>query len=322
VLQRKLGRSGLSVSAIGFGAWGIGGATPGATSYSRTDDATSLRALETAFERGITFYDTSSAYGGGHSEELIGRAFRDRRDKAVIATKAGMLPGFAGTDFSPAWLRRSLEQSLLRLGTDRVDVLQLHNPPPEAVKGKPEILETLRRFQEEGKIRAFGISTKSPADALAMLDAPGLACLQVNLNLLDWRAADTGLLERAAARGVGIIARTPLAFGFLSGAVDATTRFAADDHRSKLGPEQARRWARAADDIFAAIAEAGPPRPRALTALRFCLSFPAVATAIPGVLTPQEAALNAEAAALPPFTEEEMRLAELAYRRHEKTLGG
>src|ERR1041384_5899737 len=125
--SRALGRA-LTVSEIGFGAWGIGGATPGATSYGATDDRVSLRAIEKALDLGITFFDTSNVYGYGHSEELLGQVLAGRRAQAVIATKAGLVRYGDPVDLSPDAIRTSLEQSLCRLRTDRVDLLLLHNP--------------------------------------------------------------------------------------------------------------------------------------------------------------------------------------------------
>src|SRR5262245_48665000 len=148
---RPLGKTGLQVSEIGFGAWGIGGRTDGETSYGDTDDAVSLRALAEALDCGINFIDTSSVYGLGHSETLIGRALQGRRHRALVATKAGFVRYGAQPDFSPAHLRASLEGSLRRLRTDYVDLLQLHNPPPELLRSDPAILETLRQLCSEGR---------------------------------------------------------------------------------------------------------------------------------------------------------------------------
>ena len=170
---RPLGSTGMTVSAVGFGAWGIGGCTPGATSYGETDDAESLRALNEAFDRGITFYDTSNVYGNGHSEELIGACFEGRRRDIVIATKAGITPSYRGYDFSPPALRASLEASLRRLRTDYVDVLQLHNAGPDDVAGRADVFDMLERLVDEGKVRAWGISTPSPEDAMVLLDVVG-----------------------------------------------------------------------------------------------------------------------------------------------------
>ncbi|MBI3513722.1 MAG: aldo/keto reductase, partial [Proteobacteria bacterium] len=195
---RPLGTTGLTVSEIGFGSWGIGGPSPGATSYGPTDDAVSLRTLARALERGITFFDTSNAYGNGHSEELIGQAFRHRRASVVIATKAGFPRFDQEPDFTPDHLRRSLEGSLRRLQTDHVDLFQLHSPPIALVLDDAAILETLRALVREGKARAFGISVRAPEDGLIAIRELGVPVIQANLNLLDQRAIGTGLMALAA----------------------------------------------------------------------------------------------------------------------------
>jgi aryl-alcohol dehydrogenase-like predicted oxidoreductase len=317
---RPLGSSSIKVSVIGFGAWGIGGRTPGATSYGATDDAVSRRALEEAFERGITFYDTASVYGDGHSEELIGECFRDRRREIVIATKVGITSSFRGYDFSAPALRASLEGSLRRLQTDYVDVLQLHNAGPDVVLGQPHIAELMQRFVEEGKVGAFGFSTPTPEDALALLDVPGTACLQVNCNLLDWRAIDTGLFDRAASRGIGIIARTPLAFGFLAGGLDKDTVFPGDDHRSRWSRERVATWVEAADRLVADLSISNDPQSRVAVALRFCLSFEAVATVIPGMLSPAQVLASVAACDRGPLDASALRRIEAVYRQYEARL--
>jgi len=317
---RPLGSSSIIVSVVGFGAWGIGGRTPGPTSYGATDDAVSRRALEEAFERGITFYDTASVYGDGHSEELIGECFRDRRQKVVIASKAGITAAFSGYDFSAPALRASLEGSLRRLQTDYVDVLQLHNAGAEVVLGQPHVVELMQRFVEEGKVRAFGFSTPTPEDGLALVDVPGAVCLQVNCNLLDWRAIDTGLFERAASRGIGIVARTPLAFGFLAGGLDKDAVFPADDHRSKWSRERVAIWVEAADRLVAELNIPNDPPSRVAVALRFCLSFEAVATVIPGMLSPAQVMANAAAGEAGPLDPSVIRRIESVYRQYETRL--
>lgn len=317
---RPLGSSSIKVSVIGFGAWGIGGRTPGATSYGATDDAVSRRALEEAFERGITFYDTASVYGDGHSEELIGECFRDRRREIVIATKVGITSSFRGYDFSAPALRASLEGSLRRLQTDYVDVLQLHNAGPEVVLGQPHIVELMQRFVEEGKVGAFGFSTPTPEDALALLDVPGTVCLQVNCNLLDWRAIDTGLFDRAASRGIGIIARTPLAFGFLAGRFDKDTVFPGDDHRSRWSRERVATWVEAADRLAADLNISNDPESRVAVALRFCLSFEAVATVIPGMLSPAQVLASVAVCDQGPLDAIALRRIEALYRQYEARL--
>lgn len=313
---RTLGSSGIAISSIGFGAWGIGGKSSGATSYGATDDSVSRRALETAFDHGITFYDTASVYGDGHSESLIGETFRTRRDRVVIATKVGMLPSFSGTDFSPGAILQALEGSLRRLQTDYVDVLQLHNLTLDTLRDKPEIISALNKAKSQGKIRAYGASTKAPEIAAGLAAAYDFTCLQVNINLLDWRAVDCGLLTVAKERGVSVIARTPLGFGFLGGGIGIETNFSDGDHRSLWSRTRIALWLEAADGVFASLG--GGNRPE--VALRFCLSLPTVASAIPGMLTPEEVRMNVAAAEQPALSDEDMRRVKQVYHHYAARL--
>lgn len=290
---RKLGGTGILVSEVGFGAWGIGGRTAGATSYGDTDDAQSLRALGRALDLGITFFDTSSAYGSGHSEVLIGRAVAGRRDKAVIATKAGYDDWTKPPDFSPGAIRRSTELSLKRLGTDYLDVMQLHNPPSE-VLSRDETRQALTVLQTEGKIRSWGVSAKNPAGAIEALRVAEAPIVQANFNMMDVRVVTEGLLDEVALSGAAFIARTPLCFGFLTGTIHRSTVFADGDHRAAWSRAQLENWIDGANDLISAVS-ASPGREAVLSALRFCLSFKGVSSVIPGVMHPDEAETNVEA---------------------------
>ncbi|CAA7618458.1 aldo/keto reductase [Magnetospirillum sp. UT-4] len=313
---RPLGRTGIDVSEIGFGAWGIGGATPGATSYGARDDAESLAALDRALAEGITFFDTSSVYGYGHSEALIGRAFAGRRERVVIATKAGFTRYDAAPDHSPASLRRSLEGSLERLGTDHVDLLQLHNAPIEQLRQDPDILATLQALRAEGRIRAFGLSIKTMDEGVAAIRDFAVPVLQLNLNMMDLRAIDSGLLELAEATGTGIIARTPLCFGFLAGTLSPDAEFAADDHRSAWPRAQIRAWAEGAALTLGAVADR-PGQNGVVKALRFCLSYPAVSTVIPGLLRPAEVSEAAAAGRFGALSRDERASVEALNRSYD-----
>jgi len=300
---RALGQTGFSVSDIGFGAWGIGGRTQGTTSYGDTDDTVSLAALDRALDKGITFYDTSNVYGDGHSEELLGQAFGHRRDKVVIASKAGFVHYDLPLDFSPENLRRSVEGSLGRLKSDYIDLLQLHNPPIDLLHERPEIIGELERMQSEGKIRAYGFSLKSPEEGIAAIEAFNVPALQVNLNMLDVRAETSGLAALSARKGTGVIARTPLCFGFLSGAVGPDSTFPEGDHRNGWSREQLARWTDGAETLFRAVSPF-PEQSRVQVALRFCLAFDFVSSVIPGILSPDEVDENAAASDLGAMTRE------------------
>lgn len=300
---RSLGRTGLRVSEIGFGAWGIGGDGGGAVAYGPADRDQSIRALQVALDRGINFYDTSDFYGHGRSEELIGEAFAGRRAEVVVASKAGMLEDGSKTDFSPAHLRRALEASLRRLRTDYVDLYQLHSPPPEELSD--DVVATLISFKKEGKIRAYGVSARSPEEAKKAVERFDFPALQVNFNLIDSRAADCGLFALAGRKGAGVVARTPLSFGFLTGQYAADGDFHERDHRRRWSPEQRRLWAEA-PGRFAALIAALPGQSAAQFALRYCLSQACVSSTIPGMLTAAQVEENAAAGDLPPLLEPEL----------------
>jgi aryl-alcohol dehydrogenase-like predicted oxidoreductase len=312
--HRPLGRSGIDISEIGFGAWGIGGSTPGATSYGKTDDATSLRALGAALDHGITFFDTSGVYGYGHSEELLGLAFTGQRDRVVIGTKAGLREYGSQLDFSPASIRASVEGSLRRLRTDYVDLLQWHNPSAERMEtDEDEIRATAERLKYDGLIRAFGISIRAPQDGFVAIRKLQPDALQTNFNLLDQRALDCGLLDAAASAGCAVIARTPLCFGFLAGHIDEATRFAPDDHRSRWPREQIEWWARGGRLMREHAASERGQTPGQF-ALRFCLSLVGITSAIPGMLGPGEVIENAAAGALGPLDDDVIAAVRATYR--------
>ena len=312
---RKLGAAGPAVSEIGFGAWGIGGDANGGQAYGPTDDAESVRALQRAFDLGVTFYDTSDFYGYGRSEELIGRALGRVRDRAVIATKVGMLDSAGSHDFSAAHIRRSAEVSLRRLATDYIDLYQLHNPPVELLGRDETILATLEDLQREGKIRAYGMSARSPAEGLVMAALPGVASIQVNLNMIDQRAVENGLLAACRERGVGVITRTPLCFGFLTGKYSSGQAFGDSDHRSRWSARQIERWA-GAYRLFTSATRGGGSPGAVHVALRYCLSHEAVSSVIPGMLTAAQVEENVVASDMGPLAPAEMEDIAAVYRRN------
>lgn len=300
---RPLGTTGITVSEIGFGTWGIGGITENASSYGRTDDDTSMEALRSAFDRGITFYDTADIYGYGHSEELVGKVFERSRDKIVIATKVGFQKHGGPHDFSSAHIRKSLENSLIRLRTDYIDIYQLHSPSIELLKNDSGILETFRQLQKEGKFRILGISLKNPDDGFSAIHEFGFNVVQVNFNMIDQRILTNNFYHTVESVGAGIIARTPLAFGFLSGKIK-NLYFPPEDHRSAWPIEQLSRW-NEAPKLFSVI---NKNKKRSLTqlALKFCLQFGAVSTVIPGMMTAREVEENSAVSDLQNLSPDEL----------------
>lgn len=316
---RKLGATGIEVSEIGFGAWGIGGTNRGSIAYGPTDDAQSLEALNRAFELGVNFFDTADLYGAGQSDRLLGEAFHARRDRVVFASKVGYTDAKGSSDYSPQQIERVLDESLKRLRTDYLDVYQLHDPPLAILEERPEILETIRRLKREGKIRAVGISARTPDDALIFVERFEPDCVQVNFNLTDLRASRNGLFALAAECRVACIIRTPLCFGFLSGEYAADANFAEGDHRRLWSKEQRELWAKA-PALFREIA-ARNGSTSAQLALRFCLSYPSVATTIPGMLTSAQVEENAHAGELGPLPAEDLAMMERIHDGNEFFLG-
>lgn len=241
--NRRLGPSGPLVSPLGLGTWAIGGPfsagpawgyyPPGqALGWGEADDAASERAIHCALEAGITLFDTSDAYGAGHAEEVLGRALAGRRPEAVIATKFGHLHDSArrelvGTDVSPGYVRRACEASLRRLGTDWIDLYQLH-VGDLTVEQAIEIAGTLDRLCDAGLIRSYGWSTDDPVRAAKFGAATRAAAIQHDLNLLEDAPE---MLAVCRAQGLASINRSPLASGFLTGKFTAGTRLATDDLR-------------------------------------------------------------------------------------------
>ncbi|MEI6207212.1 MAG: aldo/keto reductase [Desulfuromonadales bacterium] len=297
---RQLGATGISISEIGFGGWGIGGVVGDAKAYGPTDDKVSLMALNAAFDEGITFYDTSPLYGYGHSENLIGSAFRQSRHKVVISSKVGYVDFSGKQDFSPDFICRSLDDTLRRLQTDYLDVYQLHDPLIDYLEEHPEVFETLEHLRKEGKIRVAGISLRNPADSLIAVTRLGFKSIQVNFSLVDQRALELDIFSICHAHGAGIIVRTPLCFGFLTGQYGASDLYHDGDHRKRWKPEQISRWAEAYKLFTAELA--AEEQTNAQIALRYVLSYDAVSTTIPGMLTDGQVRENAASSQSGPFS--------------------
>ncbi|TLZ92160.1 MAG: aldo/keto reductase, partial [Methanobacteriota archaeon] len=177
--RRPLGKTGLQVSEIGFGAWAIGGNAHG-NSYGPTDDGESIAAVQKAVDLGVNFFDTADVYGWGHSEEVLGKALEGRRDQVHLATKVGgdFYHGGVRANFDPGYIAFALERSLQRLRTDHVDLYQLHNPPAETV-ADPAAYEVLETLKAEGKIVSYGVSVHEPMEASLCLESGKPEVLQI-----------------------------------------------------------------------------------------------------------------------------------------------
>lgn len=297
VTCRRFGATDLFVSEVGFGAWAIGGSALAGSlpiGWGKTDDGESMRALETAFDLGITFYDTADFYGLGHSERLIGRVFGNRPD-VVVATKVGhrLRPdGSIYVDYSREHLLSACDESLKRLRRDAIDYYQLHTAKVAHLESG-EAAETMERLREQGKIRFWGVSlnTYRPEPEADFLLAHGQGDgFQLVLNVMNQGALE--VTRRASAAGYGIIARMPLQFGLLAGKFGPDTRFASDDHRSfRLRPDTLAHALSALGPFFDRARSMGVDAAR--LALSYVLSYPEVSTVIPGIRTVRQARMNA-----------------------------
>ena len=295
---REIGRTGIRTSVIGFGAWAIGG-----SGWGPVDDATSLRAMEAAIDLGVTFIDTADAYGPRHSEELVAKVLRGRRDRLVVATKMGndFYHEPRRKNFAPDYVRFAVDQSLSRLGTDYIDIYQLHNPSEEVIR-QGDTFAALEDLKAAGKIRFWGVSIGPASEGIAAMEAGRPASLQVVYNLLAQEPASE-LFPQARAQGVGIIARVPLASGLLTGKFTSETTFPAGDHRANWKPEQLR----ARLERVEALRFLAEGRTLAQAALRFAAADPAVSVVIPGAKTAEQVRENVAAMEVPPLSPEELR---------------
>ena len=316
---RLLGRTGIDVSVISFGAWAIGGF------WGAVDDRESLRALHAAIDAGVNFIDTADVYGDGRSERLVAQLKRERPGEAIwVTTKAGRrlerqtVEGYSRDNLT-AWIDRSLTN----LETDTIDLLQLHCPP-RGVYDRPEVFGALDGLVAAGKLRHYGVSVETIDEALASLAYPGVQSVQIIFNMFRLKPAERFFAE-AARRRVGIIARVPLASGLLTGRITRGTTFAADDHRTfnrngELFDVGETFSGVPLDAAFAAVDDLKPLVPSGATltqfALRWTLMWDAVTCAIPGARSVAQAVENAGAADLPAIPDETMAAVERIYDIH------
>src|SRR5512136_1488591 len=248
---RKFGATDLQASEVGFGVW-----TVGTTMWGITDEAVGIRFLRRALELGITFFDTADVYGDGLGETILAKAFEGKRDQVVYSTKfgydfynhPGVQPGQRERpqDWTPAYLRRACEASLARLGTDRIDLYQLHNPRIDTLR-RDDLFAVLERLKGEGKIRHYG-ATLGPAIDLRQTDE-GKCCIterrmitQIIFNLFEQQVGGP-LIHLAATHRVGLMVRVPHSSGLLEGRYSRATTFGQNDHRSFRVNTDARRKA-------------------------------------------------------------------------------
>src|SRR5438445_6135778 len=299
---RVLGKTALKVSEVGFGAWAIGGNTHG-NSYGPTDDKQSLAAVETALGVGCNFFDTADVYGHGHSEELLGQALRGHRSEIIIATKVGgdFYHGTPRMNFNSDYLEFALGKSCDRLGTDYVDLYQLHNPPVQLIKDG-RVFKTLKKLKASGKIRHYGISIHDPQEGLLAMRNSEIGAIQVVFNILRQEAKNQ-LFREAAKNDVGIIAREPLANGFLAGKLNANSTFHHGDIRHNFPSDYISQLTLAVGQLRFLESK---NRTLAQAALRFVLDHKDVSTVIPGAKSPEQVDEDLATSESPSFTVEKL----------------
>jgi aryl-alcohol dehydrogenase-like predicted oxidoreductase len=308
MLYRTLGKTGLEVSVLGYGAWGIG-----QSMWIGADDDESLRALRTAIERGVNFIDTAHGYGDGHSEQLVGRAVRAAAETVYVATKIppknGLWPAPAGVRAEEAFpaehVVRCTEESLERLGLETIDVQQFHVWSDEWV-GQGDWLDGIEQLKRDGKIRFFGVSNNDhePSNAVRLVESGQVDTVQVIYNVFDQSPEDE-LFPAVEAARVGVIARVPFDEGSLTGRITPDTQFPEGDFRHDYfgGDRKEQVWTRAqavAADLDVPVDELAGP------ALRFAVTHPAVSCAIPGMRSVRNVERNVAAVEAGPLTAEQV----------------
>lgn len=314
--KRPFGPDKKMVSEVGLGTWQIGG------SWGTVEDKTAMEILRTATQAGITFFDTADVYGDGRSERFIGKFLKDHPEKVFVATKLGRgsSPGWP-QNFTPEAMIKHTENSLSRLGLERIDLIQLHCIPKE-VLADGAVFDVLRELKSQGKIADFGASVETVEEGLICLKEKGIASLQVIFNIYRQKLI-TDLFDKAKQQQVSIIARVPLASGLLSGKMKKSTTFAATDHRNFNRDGAAFN----VGETFAGLPfekgvelteELAGFKPEGMTlaqmALRWILDHEAVSVVIPGASRPAQVLDNAAISDLSPLSSELHKKLETFYK--------
>ncbi len=315
---RSVGRSGMRVSEVGFGVW-----TVSTTMWGISDDAFAIDLLRTALDHGITYFDTADVYGDGRGETMLRDAFAGRRDEIVIGTKFGYdfinhpgpQPGQRERphDWSPDFLRRACEASLSRLGTDHIDLYQLHNPRMDALQAD-DLWNTLYELRSEGKIREIGAAL-GPALKPDRQAEEGIyavehryAIPQIIYNLVEQMLGEA-IFPTARTHDVGVICRVPHASGLLEGNYTDKTEFAPGDHRAHRVPTTEARKAWLLDGLKKVerldFLTQGGERTLGQAALQFVLYEPSMASALPNIYDKDQLIEFASATETPRLTDDE-----------------
>lgn len=294
---KALGRTGYEISTISFGAWAIGG------TWGAVDDTESMQTLHRALDLGVNFFDTADVYGDGHSERLLGRLRKERKEPFWVATKIGRRSNpHTPQSYTRENLTAYVERCLRNLDAPALDLLQLHCPPTD-VFYMPEVFGVCDDLVSAGKVRFYGVSVERSEEGLKALEYPSVQSVQIVFNVLRQRPAEL-LFPRAVERQVGILARLPLSSGMLTGKLSRSTQFHPEDHRSfnREGAAFSKGETFSGFDYEKSLSVVEKLRqllPEGMTlpelALRFIASFPAVTCSIPGGRKPAQIEQNVKA---------------------------
>ena len=317
---RRLGKTGFQTTAIGFGAWAIGG------TWGEVSEGDAKATLHASLGAGVNFLDTADVYGDGRSERLIAAVLAERGQSAprpFVATKAGRrLNPHVAEGYTLANLEAFVDRSRANLQMDCLDLVQLHCPPTSVYSG-PVVYDAMEALKAKGKIAAYGVSVEKIDEAIEAIRHPGVVSVQIIYNLFRQRPADA-FLAAAKAADVAVIARVPLASGLLTGKMTATSTFAPDDHRSFNRNGEAFDKGETFSGVPFDVALQAVEELRALVpanatmaafALRWILMQDAVSVVIPGAKSPAQAQANVLADALPALSAETLEAARDIYTR-------
>jgi aryl-alcohol dehydrogenase-like predicted oxidoreductase len=307
---RRLGSTGYEVSEVSLGSWQIGGKWG-----DDFDFDLARRTAGQAVDLGVNFIDTADVYSGGSSEKAVAELGRESAREVIIATKCGRrLSPHISAEYTPESIRGFVHDSLVNMGREALDLIQLHCPPTE-VYYRPELFDALDTLKREGKIHHYGVSVEKVEEGLKAIEFPGVESVQIIFNMFRQRPAEL-FFEQAKKRNVGVIVRVPLASGLLADKFTKESGFSSGDHRNfnRDGSAFDRGETFGGVDFETGLEAVGELRSQlpvesatmAQLAIRWILMFDAVSCVIPGASRPEQAVENVKAADLPPLSGREM----------------
>ncbi|MEQ8471893.1 MAG: aldo/keto reductase [Marinoscillum sp.] len=317
---RKLGRTGLDISEISLGTWQVGGGWGGSFDPKVADEI-----IKTALEHGVNFLDTADVYDDQQSERKVGEYVKADRDKLIIATKIGRrLNPHEADAYTPEALEDFVDQALVNTGLDYLDLVQLHCPPTPVYEFQ-EVFSKLEEIRASGKVRHFGVSVEKVEEAEMAASYEVVESVQIIFNMFRQKPSEK-IFDLLHERGIGIIARVPLASGLLSGKMSANMKFDPNDHRhfNRNGEvfDKGETFSGVPLDLglkaAAELKELFGDDHLYKYALKWILGFPQVSTVIPGASRPEQVIANIQASQLPDFNSDQMQTVRKIYEEYIK----